>query len=121
MKRQSCREIMAYIRRVEREPHHRFLYRRAPESTYDLCEHTWNRRPVSIDVKHKLLVEPYSSQDVARYAKRITAGEKIPPVVLIDRKFWYEVVDGAHHIAAARAAGLKRVPAFIGKRRTPAP
>jgi len=121
--RQDCREIMAYIASVEREAHHRFPSRRAP-GTYDLCENTWNRRPVFVslappkkgDVRSGLRAEPYSARDVARYARRIAAGEKPPPVVLIDRKFWYEVVDGAHRIASARAAGLRKIPAFIGRR-----
>jgi hypothetical protein len=115
MKRLTCLEIQAYIRSIEREPHHRFRSRQAP-GAYDLCEQTFNRRPVLIDPR-KLRVEPHSDRDVQRYARRIAAGEKPPPVVLIDRKFWYEIVDGAHRIAAARAAGLHRIPAFVGRRR----
>jgi hypothetical protein len=122
VKRVSCDVVLRHIRAAEKEPHHKAQKRRAPYSRADLCKLTWTVHSVSIEPrragdKRGMHVEPHSPQAVARYAKRIAAGERPPAVVLIDQTFFYEIADGAHRIAAARAAGLKRLPAFVGKPR----
>ena len=121
-KRQDCREILDYIRSLETERHHQHLsHRGEPNAPEDLCDYTWSRNPswLPTDKVWTSWQQPHSPSLVRRYARRIDRGESIPPVVLIDRKAWYELLDGAHRVAAAHLRGLKRIPVFIDRRRRP--
>jgi hypothetical protein len=111
----SCADVLKHIKSVEREPHHRHKSHRAP-LPYDFCKLRWQR--VTMDPRDPgLHVEPHSEKRVDRYAARIQKGETPPAVVLVDRRFWYEIADGAHRIAAARAAGSGRIEAIVGRER----
>ena len=118
-RRQDCREILAYIRSLETERHHRHRSHRAEAAApSDLCDYTWSRRPIWLPVSAVWTSwqQPHSPSLVRRYARRIDRGEPIPPVVLVDRKAWYEILDGAHRVEAAHLRGLKRIPVFVGRR-----
>lgn len=60
-------------------------------------------------------VTPWSKRDVKRYAKRMSGGSEAPPVVLIERPGRTQVVDGAHRIQAAVAAGVPQISAWVGR------
>lgn len=63
-----------------------------------------------------LKVEPISSADVRRYARRMSTGEQPPPVVLAERDPGrFAVIDGAHRVAAAKSLGLVEVDAWVGR------
>lgn len=60
-------------------------------------------------------VQPWSGRDVKRYAKRMKGGSEPPPVVIIERPKRTQVVDGAHRIQAAVAAGVPQISAWVGR------
>jgi hypothetical protein len=60
-------------------------------------------------------VEPWSSMDVKRYARRMAKGSEAPPVVLIERPGRIQVVDGAHRIQAAVQAEVPSISAWVGR------
>ncbi len=52
---------------------------------------------------------------VEQYAERIRAGEKMPALIIVEgSRGDLGVADGGHRLEAARLAGLKTVPAYIG-------
>jgi hypothetical protein len=76
-------------------------------------ELVWTRERYSVA---GLKVEPISPADVRRYARRMSAGEQPPPVVLAERDPGrFAVIDGAHRVAAAKSLGLAEVDAWVGR------
>lgn len=73
----------------------------------------WTLQLVNVHDHMLRYVEPHNKRDVKRYSKTILTAS-VPPVCLLDKGDYYEVVDGAHRIAAARLAGRETLPAFIG-------
>lgn len=72
----------------------------------------WTREQLPIGA---VRVEPISTADVRRYARRMRAGEVPPPVVVAERGRGLSVIDGAHRVAAAKSLGLTQVDAWVGR------
>ena len=73
---------------------------------------SWTRETVPLSRVSP--VEPHSSRDVKRYAKRSQATQ--PPILLIpDANGYLYPVDGAHRVSAARLRGDTEIDAFVGR------
>lgn len=71
----------------------------------------WVMKTVGIDIP--MITESTKGLDqkfVQKLVRRITEGEAIPPI-LVDAKM--NVHDGHHRLAAAKIAGVKRVPILV--------
>lgn len=61
--------------------------------------------------------EPFSTRDVRRYSTLFQQSRLSPPAVILTWGRWkFAIQDGAHRLAAARLAGVRNIPAYIGER-----
>lgn len=122
----TANDVLAHMLRTN--PHRGARHVRGAIGSTFWDARDWTRRLVPLDELHE---EPASKRDVKRYAafaKRL--GTDFPPVVLIRHppRDWdigqgqmrhipprFEIVDGAHRIAAARLLGRGAIDAYVGR------
>jgi hypothetical protein len=118
--RRAAERMIDYMRSTEVERHHQLASRQVESGLgYDFFDYDWSRPAKRLKVGDARFgaVEPASERDVSRYARRAEAGEDFPPIVLMDTGRGFVIVDGAHRLAAARAAGRRWISAFVGSRK----